>query len=510
MKKLFVLGFLFIRGLALSQSASFDSSFGTNGKVLINRCPGSYPIDDMDLQSDGKIVHGLGGYSNIYGIFSRTNSNGTLDTTFGDNGYYELSTNTTSVLQPNSNYTMVELEVQNDNKIVSAGWRESLTPTFCISRLNPNGGLDTTFNGTGFLEVSFGTGASRGNCMKIQNDGKILVGGKTGSSSEFFSILRLNSDGTFDTSFGTLGKVQTPMIGQSLPYSIAIQPDGKILMGGYVLNNPNNYDFALVRYLSNGTLDASFGINGIIVTTINTFYGDAIRKVLVQNDGKILVVGNNADETGASRISMVRYLNNGAIDTTFATNGVYISDYYGGSFDAELQIDGKIVISGYSFQVNKYVFSVFRYLSNGTLDIDFVNSNVSFPFDGETNNIAFSVLIQPDNKIIAGGENHIDETCQVILGALVRINPGTLSNNEFNDSEVVVYPNPTSNFVGFDNSLNQFTKATLFNFLGQEVASQSLNSSSEEQVDISSFAKGVYLLKLSNETSNATVKVVKK
>ncbi|HCQ11934.1 T9SS type A sorting domain-containing protein, partial [Flavobacterium sp.] len=126
------------------------------------------------------------------------------------------------------------------------------------------------------------------------------------------------------------------------------------------------------------------------------------------------------------------------------------------------------------------------------------------------NNIAFSILIQPDNKIIAGGENHIDESCQVILGALVRLNPGTLSTNEFNDNEVLVYPNPTSSFVGFDNSVNQFTKAKLFNYLGQEVALQSLNSSSEEQIDISSFANGVYLLKLSNDTSNTTVKVVKK
>ncbi|HCQ11935.1 hypothetical protein, partial [Flavobacterium sp.] len=391
MKKLFVLGLLFVNGLVFSQSVSYDSSFGINGKVLINKCIGGYVVGSIDLQSDNKIVHGYGGYNNIYGFFSRTNSNGTLDTTFGDNGYYELSTNTTSVLQPDSNYTMVDLEVQNDNKIVSAGRRESLAAsTFCISRLNSNGGLDTTFNGTGFLEVSFGTGASRGNCMKIQNDGKILVGGKTGSSSEFFSILRLNLAGTFDTSFGTLGKVQTPMIGQSLPYSIAIQTDGKILMGGYVLNGSNGYDFALVRYLSNGTLDTSFGTNGIVITTINTSYNDIIRKVLVQNDGKILVVGNNADGSGASRVAMVRYLSTGAIDTTFATNGVYISDYYGASFDAELQIDGKIVVSGYSFQVNKYVFSVFRYLSNGTLDIDFVNSNVSFPFDGETNNIAFS------------------------------------------------------------------------------------------------------------------------
>jgi uncharacterized delta-60 repeat protein len=510
MKKLFVLSFILSYFYIFSQSASFDNSFGTNGKVLINRCPDSYFLNTIDLQSDGKIVHGLGGYSDIYGIFSRTNSNGTLDTTFGTNGYYELSTSTTSVLQTNSNYTMFELEVQNDNKIVSAGWRESFTSTFCISRMNPNGGLDTTFNGTGFLEVSFGAGVSRGNCMKLQNDGKILVGGRTGSSSQYFSILCLNSDGTLDNSFGTLGKVQTLMIGQSLPYSIALQTDGKILMGGYVLNGSNGYDFALVRYLSNGTLDTTFGTNGIVVTTISTLFSDSIRKVLVQSDGKIVVVGNYADSTGESRVAMVRYMNNGTLDTSFATNGIYISDYYGGSFDAKMQVDGKIIVSGYSFQVDKYVFSVFRYLSNGTLDSDFVNSNVSFPFNGETYN-AYCVLIQPDNKIVVGGENYIDENCQVVLGALVRINPGTLlSNKEFEENELLFYPNPTENVVSFDNSISQFQKATIINYLGQEVGEVALQNLVSESVNLSDFSNGVYLVKLENSSSQKSIKIIKK
>ena len=510
MKKLFILSLLFVNGLAHTQSASFDNSFGTNGKVIINRCPGSYPIDDMDMQFDSKIVHGLGGYSNIYGVFSRTNSNGTLDTTFGTNGFYELSTNTTSVLQPNSNYTMVELEVQNDNKIVSAGRRESFTSTFCVSRLNPNGGLDTTFNGTGFLEVSFGASVSRGNCMKLQNDGKILVGGRSGDSSEYFSILRLNSDGTFDTSFGTLGKVQTLMIGQSLPYSIALQPDGKILMGGYVLNGSNGYDFALVRYLSNGTLDTTFGTNGITITTISAFYGDAIRKVLVQNDGKIVVVGNYADSMSQSQVAMVRYLSNGTIDTSFATNGIYISDYYGGSFDAELQIDGKIIVSGYSYQIDKFVFSVFRYLTNGILDSDFVNSNVSFPFDGETNNISYSVLIQPDNKIIAGGQNHIDESCQVVLGALVRINPGTLlSNEEFENNNFIVYPNPSNGILNFDNSIfeNQEVSVFVYNSMGQKIVDEKL-SNGATFLNLSHLAKGMYIISFKSNLKTITKKII--
>lgn len=502
--------FLFFPSLCFTQ-VSLDTSFGVDGKAVFYNCPINVLILNLDYQSDNKIIHGYGGYNSTYGVFSRINSNGTLDTTFGDNGYYELSTNTTSVLQPESNYTMVEFEVQNDNKIVSAGRRESLAAsTFCISRLNSNGGLDTTFNSTGFLEVSFGAGVSRGNCMKLQNDGKILVGGRSGSSSQYFSILRLNSDGTFDTSFGTLGKVQTLMIGQSLPYSIALQSDGKILMGGYVLNNPNGYDFALVRYLSNGTLDTDFGTNGIVITAISTLFSDSIRKVLVQLDGKIVVVGNYADSSGESRVTIVRYMSNGTIDTSFATNGIYISEYYGGSYDAEMQIDGKIVVSAetYVSDLGYNKFNVIRINANGLIDSDFNVSNVNFPIS--ENSGASSIVILPDNKILVGGQKAPDSICNTSPGILVRINPGTLSTNEFEDNNFVVYPNPTINFISFDNSIAQFQKATLFNYLGQEVAFQSLNSSSEEQIDISSFLSGVYLLKLENNLSQKTIKIIKK
>lgn len=512
MKKIITIVSLLLHAISYSQSASYDSSFGNDGKITINRCPGSYVIDAMNLQSDGKIVHALGGYSSIYGIFSRTNSNGTLDTTFGTNGYYELSTTTTTVLQPDSNYTMAELEVQSDNKIVSAGRRESIAAsTFCVSRILENGGLDTSFNGTGFLEVSFGTGVSRGNCMKLQNNGKIIVGGRSGNSSEFFSLLRLDTNGSLDSTFGTAGKVQTLMSDQSFPYSIAIQLDEKILMGGYILNNPYGYDFALVRYMPNGALDTSFGINGTVVTTIDTFYNDAIRKILIQNDGKIVVVGNDADSTGASRIAMVRYLTNGTIDTSFASNGIYISNFYGGSFDAALQVDSKIVVSGYSYPTGMEpgVFSVFRYNTNGVLDSDFVNSNVSFPFNGTSNNASFALLIQPDNKILAAGENGVDDPCQVVLGAIVRINPGTLSNETFANSNVKLYPNPTTGNVFFDNSKSEYEKVVVYNYLGQEISKQELSFSTNESLDLSSFSKGVYLLKFIGEHGVTYGKIIK-
>lgn len=511
MKKLFVLGLLFVNGLVFSQSVSYDASFGIDGKAV--HCSPQYGvnIEDFMLQNN-KILTGESSGSSIFGLFKRYNSTGSLDTTFGTAGFYELSTTTTSVLQPNSNYHLRDIELQTDNKIVAVGFRESFQNKFCVARILENGGLDSSFNSTGFLEVDFGTVSNKATCLKIFSDNKILVGGMSGNQSEFFSMIKLNSDGTLDTSFGTLGKVQTSINGnQCLVNSMAVQTDGKILLAGYVLNNPNGYDFALTRYLPTGALDTSFGVNGKVITTINATYNDIIYKVLIQSDNKIVVIGNEADNTGLSRIAVVRYLSDGTLDTSYALNAKYISPNYDFSRDAAMQVDGKLVIIGGNNDIGFRRFYVCRLTTSGSIDSSFqIDSQQIIPF-ADMSSASQSVLIQSDNKILCAGEvDNTSTVCSDLSVALVRLNPGTLSTNEFNDNEIVVYPNPTSSFVGFDNSVNQFTKATLFNYLGQEVALQSLNSSSEEQIDISSFANGVYLLKLSNETSNTTVKVVKK
>jgi uncharacterized delta-60 repeat protein len=513
MKKFII--FLLVPFLCFSQ-VNLDTTFSDDGKVIFDNCPYGVTNDlSLDNTSDNKIILGYRGAANLYGFFFKFNADGNLDTSFGTNGYFELSSNTTTVLQPESNYSMVELEVQNDNKIVSSGRRESIAAsTFCISRMNPNGGLDTTFNGTGFLEVSFDNSVSRGNCMKLQSDGKILVGGYSGNSSEFFSILRLNSNGTLDNSFGTLGKVQTLMMGQSLPYSIALQSDGKILMGGYVLNNPYGYDFALVRYLSNGTLDTSFGTNGIVVTTISAIFSDSIRKVLVQNDGRIIVVGNYADSSGESRVAMVRYLNNGAIDTSFAANGIYIADFYSATYDAALQIDNKIVLSSstYDYDLNFFRFNIIRFNPDSVvMDNNFISSNSAFPFS-LLESRGSSIKILPDNKIIACGSSFLTTNpCGDLSGLLVRINPGPLlSNNEFEENQLVFYPNPTENVVSFDNSISQYQKAAIFNILGQEVGTITLKSLMNESIDLKGFSNGAYLIKLSNQNSLKTIKIIKK
>lgn len=488
---------------AFAQPGSYDTTFGSNGVAKFCFPPESsgYTIEAA-FQSSGKLIT-LHVKNDSFLSVLRYSVNGSIDSTFGvlDSNIYNFSL---SPFNSNTNYYPLSLAVQSDDKIIISGLSQSsLGNNYWAIRLMPDGVLDSTFDNDGYLDLSFGTIQDRGKCVAIQNDGKIILAGKSGNLGQNFAMARLNTNGTLDPSFGINGKVQTTFFGSlSDVNSIAVQNDGKIILAGWINNVPYEYDYALIRYNSDGSIDTTFGINGKVVTTVSSLYSDRITKLIIQNDGKIIAGGYISS---LSKFAIVRYQSDGIIDSTFGVNGIVItSEASGDNCSIIQQVDGKIIVAGGQ---DTGIFTYQRYLNNGQLDID-------FPVNGFYSGIglygyASTVLIQPDNKIVIFGFLYSSDGSQFCSG-VIRLNPGTLSINEFNANEVVVYPNPANNFIGFDNSVNQFTKATFFNYLGQEVALQSLNSSSEEQIDISSFANGVYLLKLSNDTSNTTVKVVKK
>jgi uncharacterized delta-60 repeat protein len=319
-----------------------------------------------------------------------------------------------------------------------------------------------------------------------------------------FAMARINTNGTLDTTFGIAGKVQTTFLDtQSGVNSIALQTDGKIVLAGWTNNPPNSYDFALIRYNSNGSIDTTFGTNGKVITTINNFYQDAITKIIIQNDGKIIAAGHNSAPGGY--YTLARYIENGTLDATFGTNGISIDVEGGGDpFDIAQQIDGKIMLAG-GFGTDR--FSYLRYLNNGQRDN-------TFPVNGSVAGVgllgyASTVLIQPDNKIVISGSTNSPENT-ILCSTVVRLNPGTLSNETFTNIKTVVYPNPTSSNVFFDNSVNQYENGSVYNYLGQEILKQKLGFSSNESMDVSTIADGVYLLKLNNGNGSEKVKIVKK
>ncbi|HYK45702.1 MAG TPA: Calx-beta domain-containing protein, partial [Parafilimonas sp.] len=250
----------------------------------------------------------------------------------------------------------------------------------------------------------------------IQPDGKIVVLGTHGQVDNYhpnyFVLLRHTIDGSLDSSFGINGRVNTyfdsgPDFGL-LATSLLIQPDGKLVAGGFKWGSAQPQYYILARYLPDGTLDSAFGENGKVIHEIGPFPKENELNVLaLQADGKILAGGNS------DGYCVVRYKANGSIDSSFANNGILRDqNFYGGLSDLLLQKDGKIITAGgaaYAFNVPQD-FLINRISSNGTFDSSFgTNGFVLTDFYGGSDG-ASSVVQLNDTSFIVGGYAHNDTT----------------------------------------------------------------------------------------------------
>jgi uncharacterized delta-60 repeat protein len=197
---------------------------------------------------------------------------------------------------------------------------------WAVVRYNPNGSLDTSFGGTGIVITQIGSGGFSGVAsLKIQSDGKIIAAGSSrNSSNNNFTLVRYNTNGSLDTSFGGTGKVVTP-VGSSCgsANSVAIQSDSKIVAAGYSCNGDEGLtDFAVVRYNGNGSLDSTFNGTGKVITPLTGGH-DHINSVVIQGDGKIVVAGSTDYGSDFYNFTLVRYQggSNANIRTRFDFDG---------------------------------------------------------------------------------------------------------------------------------------------------------------------------------------------
>lgn len=266
------------------------------------------------------------------------------------------------------------MAVQSDNKIIVAGWSDSITsgpvgPVFALVRYNPNGSLDTTFNATGKVTTAIGVDDDEGYSMSLQSDGKIVVGGSSFIGGRWvFALVRYNANGSLDTTFNGTGKVTTA-IGSDHDYgrSVAIQSDGKIILAGSSRRPDSGLDFALVRYNTNGSLDTTFNAAGKVTTAFVGGVG-IYQSVAIQNNGKILLAGYMQNSgTPNTDFATARYNTDGSLDTFFGGTGKVTTDT-GNNTDygqaVAVQIDGNVLVAG----LGGGGAAVVRYL--GGLDTD--------------------------------------------------------------------------------------------------------------------------------------------
>jgi len=262
---------------------------------------------------------------------------GDLDPTFGTDG---------KVLTDFDHSTDIAyaVAVQTDGKLVVVGttYRDNdfSNEDFAVARYNPDGTLDKTFGVGGKVQTDFPGLAAVASSVVVQPDGKIVVAGGAFPLFTFlgdFKVVRYNSNGALDTSFGDSGIVTTTFPEGSYAFDVALQADGKIIAAGtvFVDFNPgesSNTDFALARYNPDGTPDATFGNGGHVSTDFFGLEDDAFS-LLIQPDGKIVAVGSANDPASFYDFAAVRYLSNGTIDTTFGVAGKVHTDFGDRNFD---------------------------------------------------------------------------------------------------------------------------------------------------------------------------------
>ena len=299
--------------------------------------------------------------------------------------------------------------LQPDGKIVVAS--SSFNGTnydFAVARYNPDGSLDSMFSGDGIQTTAIGSSADFGNSVAIQPDGKIVVAGYayTGRNDDF-AVARYNSNGTPDTSFSGDGKLTTP-IGTSddQAYSVAVQPDGKIVVAGYSKVG-GNWDFAVARYLSDGMPDPSFSGDGKLTTAIGSG-DDCASSMVLQPDGKIVVAGTSFNG-GNADFAVARYLPDGAADLSFSGDGKALTpigtsnDY---AYSVVLQPDGRILVAGYSDDGETSDFAVVRYNADGSLDTAFSGDGIQTTPIGSSRDWGYSAVLQSDGKIVVVGSSY--------------------------------------------------------------------------------------------------------
>ena len=305
----------------LNRDGSLDSSFGSGGTLIIPVGSKNDDGNSVIQQADGKLVV-AGTSSNAFSLI-RLNPNGSLDSSFGSGGKLIMPVSSS----PERGESVIQ---QADGKLVVAGYSHIgafMEPAFSLIRLNTDGSLDKSFGSGGKLIEYVGSRGGTVSSVIQQSDGKLVV---AGTSSREFSLIRLNTDGSLDTSFAAAGKLIVPSGANSdAAYSVIQQSDGKLVVAGSRFNGVEN-DFMLIRLKTDGSLDSSFGAGGKLVIPVGSSYDEALS-VIQQSDGKLVVAGRSYNSNDDYDFSLIRLNTDGSLDTTFGqSNGNEFSDQWYG------------------------------------------------------------------------------------------------------------------------------------------------------------------------------------
>lgn len=293
--------------------------FGNNGTTHFYAMACSRGANCLTLQSDGKLVAAgwySPPAPSVSMELVRVDNAGNPDMTFGNGGWTRADIGGW-YNPPDVSYAWAKSVVaQSDGKLMAAGYcyfGSYSVKSIALARFNNNGGLDTSFDGDGKMVTTIGNTTDCATSLVFQTDGKFIVAGYSFNGSNLdFALVRYNTIGSPDMGFGAGGRVVTPIgDGDDAAADLILQPDGKLVAAGYSFNG-GDLDFALVRYNSNGSLDVTFGNGGKVVTPIGAG-DDAANSLILQSDGKLVAAGYSFNGVYNDFV-LARYKSDGSLD----------------------------------------------------------------------------------------------------------------------------------------------------------------------------------------------------
>jgi uncharacterized delta-60 repeat protein len=502
----------------------FDDSFNGNGWVIENTHQIEAPYD-MLVQPDGKvIIAGAAGVTLEQPYLIRYNVNGSRDNSFGTNGMVDLTFDATGIYE-------IAIALNASGQIYVTSSRRDASGPFYLARLNSNGTLDNTFGTNGMIADSVATGTDWEHVftMTLQPDGKMLLSGyiEENSSGSLYDlwVIRYNTNGTRDASFGTGGLVRvnslsasnnaTPQSGDiSNPNRILVQPDGKILIGGKFRSITQlTEDFLLIRLNSDGSMDHTFGQYGVLF--IGMQYTEEVSGMALQSDGSIIIGGPCGN--GYTRFRIIKVTPIGTGDANFGTastsppnvwgyTAIDLSQYVDQRItDLQVLPDDRIVASG-NFGVNH--LCVFRFKADGTPDSTFsVNGRADSTM---MQNSQSSYRIKYDaftGRLYVTGWIY-DANLAESYSYLTAVYNGTATGiNETETTTINVYPNPADDKI-FVTGIKGKANVEVFSVDGHSVWKG--QCSNNDAIPVEGWSSGLYVMRVLTEEQLYTKKIIVK
>jgi uncharacterized delta-60 repeat protein len=387
-------------------TGTLDAGFGTDGIAVTDLGAGYDSAIAVAVADDGGIVVAANRYdgSDNRLVLLRYAADGRLDAGFGANGVVA-----TDFQQ--SGGAAWDLAVQADGKILVAGdYFNGRDYDFALARYNADGSPDAGFGTGGLAITALGSSDDSAAALAVQADGGIVVVGQSyWLDNDNFAVVRYLPDGSLDPRFSGDGRVVTDFRGAGDgATAMAVQPDGKLLVAGRSYNGAND-DFALARYNADGSLDTLFGSGGGLTTDIQK-NDDIAFAVALQSDGKIVVAGRSSGGQTAA-CALARYNADGSLDTGFGSRGLAVTSLVDSARRLVIRADGKIVAAGSA----NGDFALVRFTADGKLDTGFGKNGLVTTEIGMHDDLIADLALQADGRLVAAGQSYTGLNDDIVL-----------------------------------------------------------------------------------------------